>query len=83
MSGRFAGASRICVPDLTPVPAAATDACPEAAQHTPAPVGYLAWHEWAGTMQRTHGQRKCPGCGLFKIWYPRTFAGALREDGAR
>lgn len=39
--------------------------------HTPAPVGYLAWHNWAETMNKTHKQVRCMGCGLFKIWIKR------------
>ena len=46
-----------------------TDAC---APHTPAPSGYAAWHEWAERKSRTHDQERCPGCGLFKIWWPKS-----------
>lgn len=43
--------------------------CPNAAEHTPQPAGYLAWHYWAGRMYRAgHRQRRCPGCGLLAIW---------------
>lgn len=41
---------------------------PRCADHTPAPPGYLAWHEWAERMSATHEQRRCPGCGLFAVW---------------
>lgn len=42
--------------------------CPQEHQHTGAPAGYPAWHEWAQQLARTHKQRRCPGCGLFKLW---------------
>lgn len=47
--------------------------CLQADQHgdTDAPSGYLARFEWAEEMSRTHEQRQCPGCGLYKIWMPR------------
>lgn len=45
--------------------------CPNADQHTPCPDGYLAWHTWAKAKSRTHRQRRCPECGLWKIWEPR------------
>ncbi len=44
--------------------------CPNAAAHEPQPTGYVAWHQWAGRMARTHTQRKCDGCGLHNIWVP-------------
>lgn len=46
-------------------------ACPQAANHTPAPTDYHAWHAWADTMVHTHDQERCPGCGLWLIWTPR------------
>lgn len=45
--------------------------CPNAAQHTPQPDGYLAWHEWADKKSKTHYQIKCPGCDLYAIWVPK------------
>ena len=45
--------------------------CPKMKAHTPAPHGYLAWHEWAATMARTHRQKKCDGCGRMAIWVPK------------
>lgn len=47
------------------------DECPDAAKHTRCPRGYVGWHEWAETKQRTHHQIRCPTCGLFVIWVPR------------
>jgi len=49
----------------------AAKACPNAAEHTEGPSGYVSWFEWAGRMQRTHRQTRCPGCRLYKIWAPR------------
>jgi hypothetical protein len=43
----------------------------ECEPHTPAPRGYLQWHEWAEKMGKTHRQRQCAGCGLFAIWEKR------------
>lgn len=40
--------------------------------HTPdQPNLYLAWHEWANRMSKTHRQVKCRECGLYKIWVPK------------
>jgi len=53
-------------------PTDGTLACPNIADHTPSPRGYVEWHGWAARMQRTHVTRRCPGCGLYKIWVPRS-----------
>lgn len=45
--------------------------CPNQAEHTPAPEGYLPWWDWVAGMHRTHEQRECSGCGRWAIWYPR------------
>lgn len=45
--------------------------CPNAAKHTPAPAGYLAWDEWAEKKSKTHRQVKCTGCGRYSIWVPK------------
>jgi len=45
--------------------------CPNQAEHTPCPTGYLGWFSWAEQMNRTHGQRQCEGCGRWAIWYRR------------
>lgn len=55
--------------DLTPETDPATTA--ECEPHTPRPAGYLNWHAWAEEMSKTHKQRKCKGCGLYKIWDPK------------
>lgn len=44
--------------------------CLYAYEHTPQPEGYLAWHEWAEKMLKTHSQHRCKHCGLFVIWKP-------------
>lgn len=62
-------ANRICSPDDSihvPDPN-----CPLAERHTPAPRGYVAWHEWAEKMEETHYQVRCKGCDKFQIWKPR------------
>jgi hypothetical protein len=59
--------------------------CPNIAEHTPDPHGYVAWHDWAEEMGRTHRQIRCPGCGLLAIWVPKkgvspqAAAGTLRK----
>ena len=46
-----------------------SEPCPRADQHTPAPTLYLAWSAWAGAMSsRGWQQRRCPGCGKYRIW---------------
>jgi hypothetical protein len=39
--------------------------------HTPCPASYLAWHDWAARMARTHRQLRCPTCGRWEIWVPK------------
>ena len=47
--------------------------CPDAdVRHTKTPAGYLAWHEWATRMRRTHRQERCPRCGYWAVWVPKT-----------
>lgn len=36
------------------------------------PSGYNDAHRWADRMLVDHEQRQCAGCGLWKIWVPRT-----------
>lgn len=42
--------------------------CTNQKNHTKCPALYLAWHEWAERKGKTHKQRKCSGCNLWKIW---------------
>lgn len=41
------------------------------ADHTPSPERYLAWHEWADKMTKTHKQIQCPECQMWMIWIPK------------
>lgn len=51
--------------------------CPNAAQHTPGrPAGYVAGHEWAEEMAKTHTLTRCKGCRLWLIWTPKKQKGA-------
>lgn len=36
-----------------------------------APREYTTWLEWAEGMARTHRQKRCPVCGLWKLWVPK------------
>lgn len=45
--------------------------CPAIEAHAACPSGYLAWHEWAARMTKTHTQRICHACGLWVIWEPK------------
>lgn len=57
--------------------------CPHFEDHTPCPEGYIQWHAWAGRMSKTHKARKCPGCGLYKIWEPKRPRGSKPTDEVR
>ena len=60
-----------------------SERCPEVDRHTPQPTGYGQWHAWARQMAKTHKQFRCPGCGLFQIWIPRTRIEVAKELGKR
>lgn len=45
--------------------------CPQQAGHTPTPMGYLPWHEWAERKSKTHQAVRCSGCDLYAIWIPK------------
>ena len=46
--------------------------CPNRAEHTYGPAGYVDWDEWAAKMTRQRRQQTaCPGCGRFLIWRPK------------
>lgn len=53
-------------------PHATKGECANRHLHTPCPDGYLAWHAWADKMGKTHKTRKCPTCGMWAIWEPKT-----------
>lgn len=54
--------------------------CPKVENHTACPSGYIAWHEWADRMAKTHHQVRCPDCGLYAIWVPGAAADADRSE---
>ncbi|CAB4906218.1 unannotated protein [freshwater metagenome] len=64
--------------DPDPDPPLIVTECDAGGQHTPAPRGYLEWHEWATERENTHEQVQC-ACGLWAIWVPT--AKAIRESG--
>lgn len=45
--------------------------CPNVANHTPSPRGYMAAVRWAERMRVTHVQQQCPDCGRWAIWEER------------
>lgn len=63
----------LCEPDLTLV--IEPSDCPRNGEHTPAPSGYIAWHQWAAQMNLTHRQVRCVGCGKFAIWVRKNIRG--------
>lgn len=54
--------------------------CPNWEQHTPAPRGYLDWHDWAKAMSKGFRQQKCSGCGLYAIWTPKGTRVELKQS---
>lgn len=42
--------------------------CINKSNHTECPEGYLAWHNWAQKISKTHKQIKCQACGFLTIW---------------
>ena len=60
----------VCFVDAPAVPDTTSD-CPRRDEHTPAPTGYVQWHEWAAAQHRAgRRQRRCPGCDLLEVWVP-------------
>jgi len=47
--------------------------CPNRAEHTYGPAGYVDWFEWASKLgaKHRHVQSKCPGCDRYLIWTPK------------
>lgn len=68
--GNLRNRVHVCVDDPTPVPDA-NSTCELRELHTPNPIGYGAWFDWAETMAETHVQVECPGCGRLAIWAPK------------
>ena len=60
----------ICGGDMREAPEP-DNTCPNKAEHTYGPAGYGDWFEWAGRMNWSHQQRRCPGCDRYLIWTPR------------
>jgi hypothetical protein len=48
-------------------------ACPTPnSHHEPGcPDDYMARQAWFAEMAKTHEQRQCPGCGLWRVWVKR------------
>ena len=47
--------------------------CPRRDLHYPdQPKGYAAWLRWQKVMSQTHVQGRCPVCGVFDVWTPRS-----------
>jgi hypothetical protein len=54
--------------------------CPNIIEHTEQPAGYIQWHEWAEKRyEEGYRQKKCPGCGLYKIWIKPSEVNPHRE----
>lgn len=45
--------------------------CLSAETHTPQPVDYCGFFEWAREMSKTHVQRRCSSCDLLAVWVER------------
>jgi hypothetical protein len=56
--------------------------CRNPQKHTKAPDDYLGWHAWAEKKARTHAQERCPGCGLWKVWWRKPRAPKEATDAA-
>ncbi len=48
-----------------------TMSCPNEANHTPHPTGYISNSNWADDAMVVADQKRCDGCGLFAIWVPK------------
>jgi hypothetical protein len=57
--------------------------CPNAAAHTPCPVGYNDWDEWARIKSKTHRQITCQHCGRYVIWLPKAEARRVLDERRR
>lgn len=77
---RRAGSGIVCTTD-SPLVVSDPD-CPNAADHTPHPAGYLAHQMWADEMMAAgREQTLCPGgCGKYAVWTgPPLPAGAVAD----
>lgn len=54
--------------------------CPDIANHTKCPEGYIEWHEWADEMQENHRSIRCPTCGYYAIWIPWKWREGAKEQ---
>jgi hypothetical protein len=45
--------------------------CPNEANHTPHPKGYVAHSNWADDAMLVADQQRCDGCGRHEIWVPK------------
>lgn len=71
----------ICGGDGTVVYPDTTSDCPERERHTPKPASDLEWEPWASRMTNSHNPRRCPGCGLWKVWEPKKSKEPRKFDG--
>lgn len=54
-----------------PYLASNADTCPNAANHTQQPSGYVDWNRDCEAREaRGEVQTQCPACGLWVIWKP-------------
>lgn len=56
--------------------------CLDKENHTPCPIGYLAWSAWAERMAKTHNHVKCKHCGCLAVWEPKLMF-SLGKSGRR
>lgn len=54
--------------------------CSKIENHTACPDNYLAWHDWARGMVRTHKAYRCPDCGFWAIWVPKAPVSRPRDS---
>ena len=45
--------------------------CPDEANHTLQPSGYMAWQDWVNEQRKTHRQTRCPTCKCWSVWVPK------------
>lgn len=52
-----------------------------ACNHTPHPIGYIAYANWADRMAKTHRQIPCESCGLWAVWVPKKARAKIAREG--